>query len=114
MNEITQSRTSQSEYNASRISDVTMGAKKMADFFQRAYTNLKTVPTKKIMTLGKLFERSFIWVISEISCSSGLGIRASHSKMPHFQTSPLLNFGQKRKIAKIFRLLKMIVDSIQF
>ena len=45
--------------------------------------------------LGKLFERPFIQIISEICTLSGLEIRGSQSKMPHFQTSLYLTMAKK-------------------
>ena len=67
----------------------------MADFCNGHIPISKWSKLKKIMTLGKLCERSFIQVKSEICSSSSLEIRGSQSKMPHFQTSLYLTMAKK-------------------
>ena len=83
------------KYICYRRNLLTLGTIKMADFCNGHIPISKWSKLKKIMTLGKLCERSFIQVKSEICSSSSLEIRGSQSKMPRFQTSLYLTMAKK-------------------
>ena len=71
------------------------------------------------MTFGQLFERSLIWVTSEVSCLSGLGIREKSKQDALFSKLSITELWPKKEnfkdipIVKNDRILYSILIKIQ-
>ena len=72
-----------------------LGDKKMADFLKQILSTLFQEKPIKIVMVGKLFERSFIWVVSVNSNSNGLEARAIWTWLLLFSSDIMSRMGAK-------------------